>query len=300
MSSASVHIPVMVAEVLTSLRAAEGGDFLDCTLGGGGHTRALLEANPANRVTAIDRDLRAIERARGALSTYASRLTILHGSFSTLDDLDLGQRFDGMLADLGLSTDQLQESRGFSFGDIAALDMRMDEEEGQSAAEFLNTISEHELFVVLRQGGVGNEAKAIARTIVKHRPLTSAKELADVVAKVPSRKKDVHPATVVFQALRMAVNRELQQIEDLMGVAPRLVKKSARFSVITFHSLEDRAVTATMRAWEGADFSALWPGAKRPEVLGKALSRKPISASEQEILENPSARSARLRVFQFE
>ncbi len=298
--SQTVHISVLLNEVIDSLRAREGGRFLDCTLGGGGHTKAILDANPKNTVTAIDRDLRAIKRTSEALSQYSSRLTIHHGSFSTLKSLDLGDSFDGVLADLGVSTDQIKEGRGFSFNDEASLDMRMNEEEGETAHEIVNTLSEQDLFKILAEGGVGPKARDIARAIVRARPIANAKELSRVINQIPQGKKTVNPATVAFQAIRMAVNRELSEIESLMEVAPRLVRSQGRLSVITFHSLEDKAVTKVMRAWEGSeDFPALWPGRKESKRIGTVVFRKAVVASDEECEANPSARSARLRVFEF-
>lgn len=301
------HIPVLEKEVLEYLQAAAGGEFLDCTLGGAGHTLAILNANPKNTVTASDRDGRALERAKLRLSGHESRVTLLHADFAALGDL-LGDRtFDGMLADLGISTDQLKENRGFSFNDEGALDMRMDESSGPSAADIVNSASAHEIFVILKQGGVGNEARAIAKAIVENRPHQTAKGLAQIVnqafARVARGKmaaKKVNPSTVVFQALRIAVNREFEHIESLMELAPRLVRTGGRIAIITFHSLEDRVVLRKMREWEsGGEFSARNPGLARAKRLGHVVERKGIEPSAEEVSRNPSARSACLRVFEF-
>jgi len=303
--SGTVHVSVMPREVVELLGAAEGGDFLDCTLGGGGHTQAILEANPANRVTALDRDTRAVERVRGRLADFSARLTVTHAPFSRAGELFAAESFDGVLADLGLSTDQLREGRGFSFADTGPLDMRMDESVGGSAAELVNTLPERELFVILKRGGAGSEARAVARAIVRARPIATPAQLAEVVAAAArpfvGHDKHIHPATVVFQAIRMAVNDELGEIERLLGAMPRLVRRNGRAAVITFHSLEDRLVTQTMRRWQGGgEFSALMPGRDLPAAsLGELVTRKPILPSAGEISQNPSARSARLRVFRF-
>ncbi|MBN8548987.1 MAG: 16S rRNA (cytosine(1402)-N(4))-methyltransferase RsmH [Deltaproteobacteria bacterium] len=301
------HIPVLESEVLEYLQAAAGGNFLDCTLGGAGHTLAILQANPKNTVTASDRDERALKRAAVRLADHASRVTLLHADFAALSGLLKDQTFDGMLADLGISTDQLKENRGFSFNDDAALDMRMDESQGQSAADIVNGASAQQIFVLLKQGGVGNEARAIANAIVERRPYGTAKELAAVVnqtfarvARGKAAQKKVNPSTVVFQALRIAVNREFEHIESLMELAPRLIRSGGRIAIITFHSLEDRVVARKMREWEsGGEFSARSPGSMRAKRLGHVVERKGIEPSAEEVTRNPSARSACLRVFEF-
>lgn len=307
MSDASIHISVMPDEVLSHLAASRGGRFLDCTLGGAGHSQLILEAHPENRLTAIDRDARAIQRAQTKLAAHAARVTFFHGSFADLPELLKGQHFDGILADLGVSTDQLKENRGFSFNDSAPLDMRMDQSQEFSAAELVNTSAEKDLYVLLRQGGVGPEALQVARAIVDARPIESTEELAKLVNQSLARfgsgkaaRKKVNPATVVFQALRMAVNSELPQIESLMGFVPHVARSGSRFVVLTFHSLEDKAVQRQMREWEsGGEFSAQWPGARSGKKLGRVLAKKPVVASDNEISKNPSARSARLRAFEF-
>lgn len=304
MTSKTLHIPVLEREVLEALRASKGGEFLDCTLGGGGHTEAILESNPVNRVTASDRDGRAIERAARRLLRFEGRVELLHSDFAGLTVQLQGRSFDGLLADLGISSDQLREGRGFSFNDDASFDMRMDESAGPSAAELVNTAEERELVHILRRGGVGTEARQVARALVAGRPFHSARQCADVINRTLTggkfARKKVNPATVVFQALRIAVNSEFEQIESLMDAAPELVKQGGRMAVITFHSLEDRAVMSKMREWEsGGEYSVMNPSSKRGKRFGKVLTRKGIEPSAEEVERNPSARSARLRVFEF-
>lgn len=306
MGGATQHISVMLHEVVDLLEASQGGGYLDCTLGGGGHTRAILEASPKTTVCAVDRDGRAIERARTALASFGDRVTLHHGSFSQVGEMFKGQSFDGILADLGLSTDQLKEGRGFAFSEEAPLDMRMNEADSLTAHELVNSMSEHDLFVLLRRGGVGAEAKAIARAIVRARPVQTTKALAEIVVRaMPASRgregeKRSHPATVTFQALRIAVNDEFGEIERLLDAVPALMKAGGRTAIITFHSLEDKLVTETMRRWEGGgEFSAQWPGAFRHKPLGRLVTRKPVVPSEGELQRNPSSRSARLRVFRF-
>ena len=299
------HISVLLAESVEAVGASAGGRFLDCTLGGAGHTQALLDASADSSVVAIDRDLRAIGRAQKRLAPYEGRVVLHHAAFSKLPSL-VGKApfesrsFHGMLADLGVSTDQIREGRGFSFHDGASLDMRMNEDEGSTAEDLVNTASEQELFIILKEGGVGFEARAIARAIVAKRPFHSAAELSKVINQLPHKKGQTNPSTLAFQALRMAVNRELEEIDALLQAAPRLVRQGGKLAVITFHSLEDKAVARTMRAWEGEKEPALWPGAKATKSLGRVVSKKAITPSDEELQTNPSARSARLRVFQFE
>lgn len=300
----AIHVPVLLAEVLDFLRADRGGLFLDCTFGGGGHTRAILDASPESWVVALDRDVRALERGSRWASQYGDRLKLLHAPFSQIQEVVCGARFDGVLADLGMSTDQLREGRGFSFADDGILDMRMNEEEGVTAQEFVNTASERDLFMAFAEGGVGSSARQLARFIKDHRPFQSAKHLADVVKSSHLGKKGaskVHPATVVFQALRMKINGEREEIQGLMSSAPHVVKGAgARLAIITFHSIEDTLVAREMRRWESAgSYPASWRGARTEQQLGRCVSRKPVCPSVEELERNPASRSARLRVFEF-
>lgn len=299
----TVHVSVLRDEAVSMLRAEQGGNFLDCTFGGGGHAAALLEAGPEVTVAAVDRDPRAIERSALLLGAYPQRLKLKHGPFSAISDLYPGTRFDGVLADLGVSTDQLREERGFSFGDKTPLDMRMDTTCGESAAELIERVSPQELYQILRQGGVGPEARSIVSLILRNRPFATARELADCLKDLPllkAKKKRVHPATVVFQALRIAVNNEFGEIEALLKQSPALIRPGGRLAVITFHSLEDRLVTHRMREWENQGTApASYPGARSQRSIGKVITRKPIIPSDQEIERNPASRSAQLRVFEF-
>lgn len=303
-SKVGVHIPIMVDEVIEALRAKQGGMFLDCTFGSGGHTKAILDASPDAWVVAMDRDRRAIERGGALVSEYGERLKLVHAPFGELDTAVSFKGFDGILADLGMSTDQLKEGRGFSFVDEASLDMRMDESSGMSAQEFLNTAAEREIYVALAEGGVGQNARFIARAIVQERPFESACQLAEVVKQSHLGKKGesrAHPATVVFQALRMKVNDEIGQLEHFLQAVPKVSKKGSRFAVITFHSIEDKIVTNRMRSWESAgSYPASWRGARTEVRIGHVVHRKPIVPSDDEISRNAASRSARLRVLEFE
>lgn len=302
--SESVHIPVLLHEVVEQLRAEQGGIFLDCTFGGGGHTRAILDASADSWVVALDRDVRAIERGRQWMAAYGDRLELIHAPFSQLLEVVSFRGFDGVLADLGMSTDQLREGRGFSFADEGTLDMRMDEEAAITAQEFINTASEREIFLALARGGVGATARQLARIMVNERPFDTAKQLADVIRFSPFGKRSeskVHPATVVFQALRMHINQEREEIDRLFAVAPQVIKRGGRLAVITFHSIEDKLVASQMRAWESAgSYPASWRGPREQKKIGRVSPRKPTTPSDEEVRKNPASRSARLRVFEFE
>jgi 16S rRNA (cytosine1402-N4)-methyltransferase len=297
----TLHVSVLRDEAVEWLRAREGGIFLDCTLGGGGHTQAILEANPENRVTALDRDSRAVSRATERLGIFAGRVRLEQRQFSGVDAIEGGELFDGVLADLGLSTDQLYEGRGFSFRDEDALDMRMNDLEGVTAAEIVNASPPKELYRVLREGGVDKEIRRIVSTIMDGRPFSSSKGLAEALrAALPRSEKGSHPATVVFQALRMAVNGESEELQGLLERVPAVVKPGGRLVIISFHSGEDKIVARTMRRWQsGGDFSSRWPGSTQQKSLGELLTKKALVPSEAEISANPASRSARMRVFQF-
>jgi 16S rRNA (cytosine1402-N4)-methyltransferase len=311
----SQHIPVLLDEVVSSLNAKVGGTFLDCTLGGGGHAEAILQANSTNVLYGVDRDSRALERVRLRLDGYKPRFNCFHNRFSAISSLlsshsvegRLDVRFDGILADLGVSTDQLKEGRGFSFRDSGRLDMRMDESASWSAMEVVNESDLRSLIKILKEGGVGQEANLVAREIISCRPISDTDSLAKLVAKViPQRllnpAKKSHPATVVFQALRIAVNAEFAEIQSLMNVIPSLVNSGSTCVIISFHSGEDTIVARAMRQWSaGNTRPPSLPGPRDPNerILGTLLTKKPILPSPSECNENPASRSARMRVFKF-
>lgn len=302
MLQATSHIPVMLPEALENLRAVSAGRYLDCTLGGAGHTLAILQANAANQVTALDRDKQAVERARAVLTPFAERLKLLHADFKKLSQLVFEAKFHGVLADLGISSDQLSAQRGFSFQEAAGLDMRMDQEQQVSAEQIINQSSDAELYKILKQGGVRQEARAAVQAILRARPIEDTKHLAGVLAEALARHKadrSTHPATVVFQAIRIAVNDELGQLRALLAAVPTLVEGGARLVMISFHSLEDQIVTKTMRDWAGAGFSASFPGSRPKQILGSVLTRSALTPCDEEIESNPRSRSARMRVFEF-
>ena len=297
------HIPVMSAEVVQYLEAEQGGVFLDCTLGGAGHSEALLRANESNIVFAFDRDQSAVVRAQERLRGFEERVSIERLAFSELGRRLSGRKFNGILADLGVSSDQLKSGRGFSFSDLSPLDMRMDQSSPLSAQVLVNECSQKELYQILKQGGVGREARGVVTAIIHARPIRDTGELAQIVGKAAAgitSKKKINPATVVFQALRMAVNREIEELEALLDLIPDLAAKQARVVFLTFHSVEDQIVTSRVRKWAGSRSApANWRGSVDQPVLGKLVAKKAVVPSTEEVAANPAARSARLRAFEF-
>jgi len=300
------HIPVMLSEVLAALEPKDGEVFVDGTFGAGGYTRAILDAARC-QVIAIDRDPDAIAGASVLEERFPGRLHAILGCFADMDGIveRLGiEAVDGVALDLGVSSMQLdQAERGFSFMQEGPLDMRMGKE-GPTAADVVNLLPERELAQLVAVLGEEKRARAIARAIVAHRdeqPILSTLELADIVARVLGRKHDdtKHPATRTFQALRLYVNRELDELATGLGAAERLLKADGRLVVVTFHSLEDRIAKRFF-----ASRSTPPPRGSRhlPEkgdaVLApsfRLLNRRPLSPSKDEIRANPRARSARLR-----
>jgi 16S rRNA (cytosine1402-N4)-methyltransferase len=300
------HTPVLRDEVLAGLAIRPDGRYCDGTFGRGGHTAAILGAlGPSGRVVAIDRDPDAI-RAGQRRFEGESRLTLVRGSFGPLEErvraAGLEGELDGVLLDLGVSSPQLDEARrGFSFMQDGPLDMRMDNEAGQGAAQWLAKAGEREIAAVLSELGEERFARRIARAIVAARavePILRTGQLAGIIAAaVPTREPGKHPATRSFQAIRIHVNRELEQLEQALPQAVRLLAPGGRLCVISFHSLEDRIVKRFIRREEQGDpvYAGLpdVPAHARPRL--KRLGGK-IVANEAEVAANPRARSAVLRV----
>ena len=290
----AAHEPVMVPEVLEMLGPARGGVFVDCTLGLGGHTRALLEAG-ATRVVGLDRDPAALQIARESLEPFGDRVDFVHADYRelerVLDERGIA-RMAGALADLGVSSMQLDvEGRGFSFRRDEPLDMRMDQSQGPSAADLLRDVEEGQLADVIFQYGEERHSRRVARAIVTARreaAIDSTGRLASIVRRAVPHKghQRIDPATRTFQALRIWVNRELEGLDTFLGDAVGRLLAGARFAVITFHSLEDRIVKHTFRALE-----------KTGEGL-RILTKRPAVAGEAELARNPRARSAKLRVIE--
>ncbi|MEW6266466.1 MAG: 16S rRNA (cytosine(1402)-N(4))-methyltransferase RsmH [Thermodesulfobacteriota bacterium] len=293
-----LHQPVMLEEAMAALAPMKGGRYVDGTSGGGGHTRALLAlVGPKGRVLGLDRDPDALRHLEDSLQAEAPNLILRRANFSDLDLIlsEIGwEKADGMLLDLGLSSHQLERSgRGFSFARPEPLDMRMDPDRGRPARDLVNRLPEKDLADLIFHLGEEKASRRVARAIVRARergPLTTSLELAEAVRRAlrrPGRPPRLDPATRTFQALRLAVNRELEHLEAFLTKAPALLKPSGRLAVISFHSLEDRLVKQALHRTEPLE------PAGRPYL--KALYKKPLRPSVQETAANPRARSARLR-----
>lgn len=295
----------MKEEVINYLKAKEGGVFLDCTLGGAGHTKAILDANKNNIVYAIDRDINAIERAKDFLKDYKDRVFLYNTEFSNANSsIFNGIKFDGILADLGLSQDELKENRGFSFNDESFLDMRMNQESVLTASNIVNEFERKELYKILKIGGVGKEAGSIVNAILKNRPINSAKELSQIIKSATLKfykGKKLNPSALTFQAIRIAVNDEFGEIKKLLENVPSLAKPQARLVVICFHSLEDKIVTSTLRSFEKGENDKISLMVAKEEVkgIGKLITKKALVPTQEEIQENFASRSSLMRVFEF-
>ena len=299
------HQPVMLDEVLESLQPQDNAVYIDATFGRGGYTKAIL--NSANcSVLSIDRDPDAIAAGQPLVEEMSGRLTLKEGPFSALAEIAQSAGFeqvDGIVFDLGLSSPQLDEAeRGFSFRHDGPLDMRM-EKSGPDAADFVNNADEAELADVIWMYGEERASRRIARAIVKARleaPITRTTELAKLIHGVTPRPKpgQIDPATRTFQAIRIHVNGELDEIEDAMIAAEKMLKPNGRLVVVSFHSLEDRIIKTFMqkRSGHGPRPSRHLPDIERPPASFALPSRKPILPSDAETDQNPRARSAKLRL----
>lgn len=309
MTSEVPHVPVLLRETVEALRPAPGQVFVDCTVGAGGHAEALLEASsPDGRLLGIDRDDAAVALARRRLARFGDRARIEHGDYRKILETARSAGFfavDGIVADLGVSSMQFDDpARGFSFRGDGPLDMRMDPASGgPSAADLLETLSESEIRRILRAHGEERLAGPIARALVRRResaPLRTTHELAALVERVAgpaARRFAIHPATRTFQGLRIAVNRELDGLDGFVSDAVSLLRRGGRLAVISFHSLEDRAIKHAMRAL--SERCICPPGLPvcgcGRENVARVLTAKPVVPSRREIDANPRARSAKLR-----
>ncbi len=299
------HKPVLLEEIITALQPQSGGVYFDGTVGAGGHASAILrQSSPDGRLFGFDQDQTALAIARQTLTEFGDRSRLFHANFSELAriaSVESLPKADGILFDLGVSSMQFdQAERGFSFQADGPLDMRMSSV-GQSASDLVNELSQEDLANVIYQYGEERLSRRIARAIVNARPLTRTGELAEVVAKaVPSRgrKQKIHPATRTFQALRIAVNNELGVLELVLPQAIQLLKPAGRLAVISFHSLEDRIVKQYFKR-ESQD--CICPP-EQPictcdhKATVRILTKRPVTPNENEIDQNPRARSAKLRV----
>jgi 16S rRNA (cytosine1402-N4)-methyltransferase len=302
------HRPVLLLETIRLLEPEHGGLFVDGTLGLGGHSEAILEASPDTSVIGLDRDREALRWATKRLARFGSRFRARHANFQDISRVVEEEgiaRVRGVLVDLGVSSLQFDsETRGFSFRANAPLDMRMDAEgDEETAAELLATLSEEEIARIIYEYGEERHSRRIARWIVERRergePVETTKELADLVARAvrAGKKERIHPATRTFQALRIAVNRELDGLDRFIETSIDLLEEDGRFCAISFHSLEDRIVKRTLRRLSGhCECDRRAPvcscGARRAVEV---LTRRPLVPSESEVEENPRARSAKLR-----
>jgi 16S rRNA (cytosine1402-N4)-methyltransferase len=304
-----IHRPVLLKETIGLLEPSRGGLFIDATLGLGGHSRAILEASGDIRLIGIDQDREALDLASESLSCFGERFKAVHANFSEIAIVAEESGItgaDGILADLGVSSLQFDSAkRGFSFRFDAPLDMRMDaQSDDETAADLLERLSEEEIANLIFNFGEERKSRRIARRIVERRedgkPVATTAELAILVEKAVGRnpKDKIHPATRTFQALRIAVNRELEVLERFIDDAIDLLNPEGRLAVITFHSLEDRIVKQRFLKWFGRcscppKFPKCVCGAEKKI---EPVTRKPVVADQEEIDENPRARSAKLRV----
>jgi len=304
---AFAHQSVLPTEVVEGLALRDHGTYVDGTLGGAGHAALVLEANPTIELIGIDRDPAALAAARARLARYGDRARLVHGEFGDIAELLAGQRVHGIVLDLGVSSPQLDVAeRGFSFTRTGPLDMRMDPTRGTTALELLHDTEVGALGDIISELGEERYAKKIARMIkeaIREDHIHTTTDLANLVARaIPAaeqRKSKIHPATRTFQALRIAVNAELDQLERFLAVFPDLLEPGGRCAVISFHSLEDRLVKLRFRdlAWTSSLPPKLAAAAgERSEAVCELISRKAIVADDEEIRGNPRSRSARLRI----
>ncbi len=303
----TAHVPVLLGEVLERLGAGGGGDFLDATFGAGGYSRAILDASPASRVLALDRDPAAIAAGRALVAAYGGRLTLIETEFSRMEEAAAAAGFagfDGIVLDIGVSSMQLDQAlRGFSFRNDGPLDMRMAQGgqcEGISAAQIVNAASEARLADIFYHYGEERFARVIARAIVAARkaaPFTTTRQLAEAIGRiVRMRPGEIHPATRSFQALRIAVNDELNELARALHAAERLLRPGGRLVVVSFHSLEDRIVKLFLAARSGrGGASRHAPLVSMAPPTFRLEGKFPATASETELRANPRARSAKLR-----
>jgi len=303
------HIPVLTKKIL-DFAPESAQTILDCTLGGGGHSQLLLEKFPKAKFFGIDRDSCSLKAAKIRLKPFSKKITLNQAAFSELSECFIrwgDPLFDYILADIGVSSEQLlQPLRGFSFSHDGPLDMRMDQDRQSLTAEHLvNNSSEQDLLYILRYYGEERFARKIVSAIVSRRkkyPFKTTTELANLVKEVIPRrckKPGINPATLTFQALRIAVNEELNELKCLLDKVPTQLKSNGRFAIISFHSLEDRIIKHQLRKWENPcvcprNLPYCICGEKS---IGKVLTKLPVTASKNEISNNPRSRSAHLRVF---
>jgi 16S rRNA (cytosine1402-N4)-methyltransferase len=302
--SLPVHVPVLLDEVIEGLQARRGGDFIDCTVGLGGHAAAILEKiSPSGRLLGIDADPEALKISQDKLDDYGEAVTLVNDNFVNLEAICTRYHFhpvDGILFDLGVSSLQLDTAeRGFSFHLDAPLNMRFDPEQGLTASDIVNSFSGQELAKLIEKYGEERHSRRIARYIVRNRPIATTVELARLVEQASGGKRArIHPATRTFMALRIAVNGELQNLEPALTQTLNLLRPGGRLAVISYHSLEDRIAKQFMRC---AASSCLCPPGTVTCRCGhvptlRLISRKVIKPTSLEMESNPRSRSAKLRI----
>jgi 16S rRNA (cytosine1402-N4)-methyltransferase len=284
------HVPVLLNEALQYLDPKPGAQFIDATLGAGGHTREILErTGPDGQVLAIDQDESALSNAKATLESFGSRVIFVHSNFRAVGKIAEEHGFlncDGVLADIGISSMMVDDpSRGFSFMREGPLDMRMDRTQELTAADVVNAYSEKEIADILFTFGEERRSRPIARSIVRSRPLQQTTDLVRAIERVSGgpRHGQIHPATRTFQALRIYVNDELGSLEVFLNSSMTVVRSGGRVVVISFHSLEDRIVKQKFRASTDS---------------GRILTKKVVTATDEEVRSNPRARSAKLRAWE--
>ena len=281
------HVPVLLKEAIDFLAVKRGGTYLDATVGLGGHSYEIAKRLGApGHLIGFDKDPAALERAREKLKALDEplQITLIHGSFAEVAERIAPASLDGLMADLGVSSLQLGDAaRGFSFQAEGPLDMRMNPMSGDTAEQVVNHLDERELADVIYEFGEERRSRRIARAIVRSRPIRTTQHLVEVISTAARSMKHerIHPATRTFQALRIFVNRELDDLKALLEAAPSVLKPSGRLVVISFHSLEDRIVKDALRGGKDKYF--------------RVLTKKPLTASEEEIDRNPRSRSAKVR-----
>ena len=278
------HYPVLLDEAIEYLNVDPAGVYVDCTFGEGGHSRAILRRLTSGRLIALDRDAAALEAGREALVEYRDKLTLIHANYSSVAEF-VTAPVQGILADVGLSRRQIEDAeRGFSFMSEGPLNMAMDQGQRLTAETIVNHYGERQLADLIYQFGEERRSRRIARAIVRGRPIRTTTHLAGIVEKAVPRtpRGRIHPATRTFQAIRIAVNDELGELEKLLETAPSLLSPGGRMAVISFHSLEDRLVKQSFRSW-------------KQEGVFDVLTRRIVRPSPGEISKNPASRSAKLR-----
>jgi len=300
------HIPVLLDEVLDSFKDISDGYFVDCTLGYAGHSFEILDKFPRLKHIGIDRDNEALEFSKNRLESFANRSKLYKGTFATVLQTLSQEPIVALLADFGVSSLQLdKKERGFSF-DSDMLDMRMDSTSKLSAYEVVNEYSKEKLEYIFDAYGEVRSYKKLAAAVVEARRkvlISSAKELSSIAIDILGSQGKIHPATLMFQAIRIEVNNELGEIEALLDIIENRYYEGEIISFISFHSLEDRLIKNRFKKWTkecSCDSHAIRCTCNKDNALGKSLSSKPITASKEELKANPRSRSAKLRSFRFD